>query len=84
MLAAAAVAAALALVSMGDARGFRRYFGLRRELVQLSEKNHQLAEDNARLTREIAALRSDPKALERAAREDLGYVKPGEVVINLE
>ena len=34
--------------------------------------------------REINALRNDPAALERAAREELGYIKPGELVFHLE
>jgi len=32
----------------------------------------------------IEALRSDPKAVERIAREKLGYAKPGETVIRFE
>ncbi len=84
MTVAAAVAAALALVSAGDARGFRRYFQLDRDVAQLTQKNRQLAEQNAKLSREIEALRKDPKALERAAREELGFVKPGEIVLNVE
>ncbi|MCI0672719.1 MAG: septum formation initiator family protein [Myxococcaceae bacterium] len=32
----------------------------------------------------MSALRKDPRALERAAREELGFVKPGEVVLQLE
>jgi cell division protein FtsB len=84
MLAAACVAAALALISAGDARGFRRYFSLQRDRAQLVEKNRALAEQNTRLSREIQAMRKDPQALERAAREDLGFVKPGEMVLNIE
>jgi cell division protein FtsB len=81
---AVCVAAALALVSAGDARGFRRYVRLRDDLAQLSAKNHQLSDQNSRLGREIDALRKDPQALERASREELGFVKPGEIVINVE
>jgi cell division protein FtsB len=78
------VAAALALVSVVDARGFRRYWRIQHDVAQLAEKNRALIEQNARLAGEIEALRRDPKALERAAREELGFVKPGEIVVNVE
>ena len=32
------------------------------------------------LAEEISALRSDPQAIERLAREELGLVRPGETV----
>jgi cell division protein FtsB len=32
----------------------------------------------------IDALRNDPKAVERLAREQLGYAKPGETVVRFE
>lgn len=78
--------AALLLVatSLMDRDGFRQYFRLQQDVGRLSEQNAQLAEKNRGLLREIQALRDDPKALERAAREELGYVKAGEIVIQLE
>ena len=78
------VALLLAIVSVADARGFRRYFRLRQDIAEMTERNRQTAAENRVLVREIEALRTDPSALERAAREELGFVKPGEVVINLE
>lgn len=81
---ALAVAGALALLSAVNDGGFRRYFLLRSQIDSLEERNHQLAEQNQRMTREVEALRNDPKAIERAAREELGFVKPGELIFNLE
>ncbi len=78
------VAGALSLVSVADARGFRRYFQLRQESRSLEEKNAALSAQNAAMLREVEALRSDPRALERAAREELRFIKPGEVVFTLE
>lgn len=78
------VAGALSLVSVADARGFRRYFRLQQDIRALEERNRNLREQNATMVREIEAMRSDPRALERAAREDLRFIKPGEVVFNLE
>lgn len=78
------MAGLIAAVPMVDSRGFRRYLRLRRDVVSLTERNRQIAEENRKMIRQIEALRSDPKAVERAAREELGFVKPGELVINLE
>jgi cell division protein FtsB len=81
---AACVALALTLVSAADAKGFRRYLRLRQDVEALHERNRMLTEQNDVLLREISALRNDPAALERAAREELGYIKPGEIVFHLE
>lgn len=81
---AAWVAGGLGLVSLVDARGFRRYFRLERELGAIADKNRQLSEQNDVLRREIEALHSDPEAIERAAREELGFIRPDEIVIKLE
>lgn len=36
---------------------------------------------NERIAAEIQALRSNPEAIERAAREELGMIRPGEIVL---
>jgi cell division protein FtsB len=71
-------------VSLVDARGFRRYFQMQRQLAEARERKRNLARQNEALKREIEALRSDPESWERAAREELGFIKPDEIVINLE
>ncbi len=43
-----------------------------------------LAEENARLRREIEALKSDVGAIEDVARKELGMVRPGEIIIRIE
>lgn len=49
------------------------------------EAGIQREEDAARqLKASLDAQRSDPKAVERLAREKLGYAKPGEVVIRFQ
>ena len=49
------------------------------------EAQVQREEDIARqLKASLDALRSDPKAIERLAREKLGYAKPGEVIIRFQ
>ncbi len=78
------LAGVLSLASAADARGFRRYLKLRDDVEALQQRNQSLAAQNEALRREIQALRDDPAALERAVREELGYVKPGELVFHLE
>ncbi|HZX42276.1 MAG TPA: septum formation initiator family protein [Myxococcaceae bacterium] len=71
-------------MSAFEPRGFRRHARLRAQADALAQRNAQLREENLRLAREVDGLRSDPAAIERAAREELGFVKPGEIVIHLE
>lgn len=78
------IALLLALGSAFAEGGFRRYFRLSADVQALKGRNQRLTDENARLRREIEALRDDPRALERAAREELGYVRPGELVFTLE
>jgi cell division protein FtsB len=56
----------------------------RREVIRLDAQiAHE--EATARQTREaVETLRNDPKAVERLAREKLGYAKPGETVVRFE
>ncbi len=51
---------------------------------RLDRDNARLRQEVLRLRREARALAGDPAALERAAREDLNLVKPGEIVIQLD
>ncbi len=64
--------------------GFRRYFKLSQDVRQLNDRNQHIVEENQRLRREVKALRGDNRAIERAAREELGFVRPGEIVFSLE
>ena len=56
---------------------------LRRDLTALHAHNQELAAENERLAREAEALRADPTAIERVARDELGWVRAGEVVVDL-
>ena len=80
----AGVAVGLALLSVADGEGFRRYWKLRGEIEALEKRSAELKQENESLARQAEALRGDPVALERAAREELGFIAPNEVVINLE
>ena len=63
--------------------GLRKHRALAEDVRRVADENERLRETNARLRREARALAGDPAALERAAREDLGYVRPGERIYEL-
>ncbi len=79
----AAILGLLAL-SAWDPEGLRKHGRLEAEARRVAEENRQIARESARLRREIRALQGDPAALERAAREELGFVRPGEVIYKLD
>jgi cell division protein FtsB len=78
------IVAILAAASALDPSGLRKYLRLREDAARMEAENTRLAAETARLAREVHALRTDPGALERAAREDLGLVRPGERVYRVE
>ncbi|HEY5449671.1 MAG TPA: septum formation initiator family protein [Polyangia bacterium] len=63
--------------------GLRHTIVLRRDLTALRTHNLELATENQRLAREAEALRTDPAAIERVARDELGWVRAGEIVVDL-
>ena len=63
-----------------DEQGLPRYRALRDELAEVQRDTERLRADVRSLSREVAALRSDPEAIERIARDELGMVRPGEIV----
>jgi cell division protein FtsB len=77
-----AVAVLLAASALHPA-GLRKHRALSVDLRRVAEENEKLRDRNLRLRREARALTGDAAALERAAREDLGYVRPGERVYDL-
>jgi len=63
--------------------GLARTLQLRRELAALKARNDQLRDETLRLGRQAEALRDDPDAIERVARAELGWVRPGEIIVDL-
>jgi cell division protein FtsB len=82
---AATLASIIALVALivgalfGD-RGLLHLLDQRRRAEILAGEVADLQAENARLATAIAALRSDPRAIERLAREELGMVRADETV----
>ncbi len=63
--------------------GFARYLHLKAELGVMEKQNAALTAEIQRLAREAAALRDDPRAVEQVARRELGWVQPGDLVVDL-
>jgi len=77
---------ALASVSLADPRGLRRLQKLEADIARQAQRNRELREENARLSRTVKDL-SPPvnaAALERTAREQLGFVRPDDVLFKFE
>jgi len=57
---------------------------MRKETFRLDGEIQKAEENNKHLKAAIDALRHDPKAVERLARERLGFAKAGETIIRFE
>lgn len=78
--AVAALACLLFVHVMLGANGMVVYKQKRAEYESLQKKALEMKQDNERYKQGIEALKSDQKAIEKEAREQLGYAKPGEYV----
>lgn len=56
----------------------------RKEILRLDKAIQREEEQKKQLRAAIDSLQRDPKAVERLARERLGYAKPGETVVRFE
>jgi cell division protein FtsB len=74
------VTALLLLSALFGEQGFLKVRHLENERAELEEKVAVLEGETRSLRGEIRGMRSDPFLYEKAARERLGLVKPGEVV----
>ena len=57
---------------------------MRRRIDTLDAELEKQKQESKQLQAEFEALRSDPKTVERLAREKLGYAKPDETVIHFD
>ena len=57
---------------------------LRRSLLEYDRKIETASDEGRQLKATYDALRHDPKAIERLARERLGYARTGEIVVRFE
>jgi len=71
---------ALGVGSVFGDRGILNMLGAREKLESLRSELEGLRAENARLSSEIEDLRTSPRAIERLAREELGFARPDETV----
>jgi cell division protein FtsB len=79
-VAVAVLAASLFVHVMFGANGMVVYKQKRAEYEALRKQIVQVQLENDRYAQQIQGLKSDQKAIEKEAREQLGYAKPGEYV----
>lgn len=65
---------------MFGANGMVVYRQKKAEYVNLQDEIRGLQQENDRYTDQIKSLQTDPKTIEKEAREQLHYARPGEVV----
>ncbi len=74
------LAASLFVHVMFGANGMVVYKQKRAEYEALQKQLERVQQQNDRYTQQIQGLKSDRESIEKEAREQLGYAKPGEVV----
>jgi cell division protein FtsB len=66
--------------AMLGANGVTVYRSKRAEYEGLQKEINQLQKENDAYTQQVSELKSDPKRIEKEAREQFHYARPGEVV----
>ena len=79
-VAVAVLAGSLFVHVMFGANGMVVYRQKRAEYQELRKQIVRVQQDNDRYTQQIQGLKSDQTSIEKEAREQLGYAKPGEYV----
>jgi len=74
---------AIVLLAVFKDKGWLDVRARAKHLTAVELQIRDMEAENQRLTGEIQALRTDPAAIEKIAREQLKLVKPGEVVLIL-
>ncbi|MFH1131120.1 MAG: septum formation initiator family protein [Pseudomonadota bacterium] len=84
LAAALAVAFGLFPYQAYGPKGVGQVGRLREEFQEMVEENVAITHENEILRRRVQLLKSDPKILERVARDELGLVKPEDLVFQFE
>lgn len=75
------ILAALVVTVFNGETGFPMWLRLRNDVSASSGRIAELRREIRDLRSQVEALETDPFALERAIREDLGLARPGETVV---
>ena len=77
------LAVALATLLVHDIFGAHGFLAMRRtqkEIEHLRLEIEQVNAENRELAEQVKALKSDPRMIERIAREEMGLARPGELI----
>jgi cell division protein FtsB len=80
------LALALLLLAIHDVFGSHGLLSMRRTQSQIQELRGEidrLNQENGDLNKQVKQLRTDPKAVERIAREEMGLARPGEMIFKI-
>ena len=69
-----------------DVFGTHGFLAMRRtqnEIRRVKADLDALSKENAALAQEVKDLNSDPRLIEKIARDDLGLARPGEIIIRI-
>lgn len=80
------LALGLLLLLLQDIFGTHGVMAMRRsqrEAEEIRKEIDRLDEENRRLQDRVKALKTDPAAIERIAREEMGLARPGELIFKL-
>jgi cell division protein FtsB len=69
-----------------DVFGTHGFLAMRRtenEIKKVKADLEALSKENAALEQEVKDLNSDPRLIEKIARDDLGLARPGEIIIRI-
>jgi cell division protein FtsB len=81
------IAAGLALLLLQDVFGNHGVLAMRRsqqEAREVQRQINQMNEENRQLEDKVKALKTDPQAIERIAREEMGLARPGEYIFKIQ
>lgn len=77
---------ALALLLLQDIFGTHGLVAMRRSqknAAQIQQEINQVNQENQQLQDRVKSLKSDPAAIERIAREEMGLARPGEYIFKI-
>ena len=78
--------AGLLLLVIQDIFGTHGVLAMRRaqkQAAQVKQEIQQLDNENQQLQDKVKSLKSDPQAIERIAREEMGLARPGEYIFKI-
>ena len=73
----------LALHDVFGAHGFLAMWRTQQAMKRLAGEVTRLNKENSELSSQVNSLKTDPKAIERIAREEMGLARPGEMIFKL-